>query len=280
VASVPLGLSLGVGLHAEERRGEVVDQRGNVAAHPVETFEAADDPYTITVEGQELSTPYGYDRGSNGGRTYPLVVIGKWGEGNDYFDEKIRKRYPAFYLVYQYNGESDGALLGDIIDAALAQGVRIDVNRILYTGFSAGGSGSFRLVRGLASKGKYFAGLNRVAGQSESVLAESAVGKTAIWLHQGLNDVPLRVETSRTLYRNLKQHPVNAGAVEIYVEDTVTFDGGPQPRKTWILEKDGVEVVRFSEYPTSAHDGNVGYADPYMFEWIFGRLIRANDKVE
>lgn len=250
-----------VGLQAE-------DSRGNVTPGPVEAFAEGDAPRTVTIDKNDFSTPYGYNRAANADLKYPLVVVGKWSEGNKYFDTEIRKRYPAFYLSFPYDREPDGARLADLIDAALGQGLRIDVNRILYTGFSAGGSGSFRLVRGMASKGKYFAGLNRVAGQSESVLAESATGKTAIWLHQGLKDTSLRVSTSRQLYENQKNHAINAGAVETHVSDTVR-DG--VPRNTWILTKNGVQVVRYSEYPTCGHDAWIGYSDPYMFEWIFGR---------
>ena len=254
------------------------DQRRNATPCPVETFEDGDAPYTITVDGSHFSTPYGYKRAANGDRKYPLVVIGRWGEGKGYFNDEIRKKYPSFYLEFQYSHESDGARLADIIDAALESGLRIDAGRILYTGFSAGGSGSFKLLRGMASKGKYFAAINRVAGQSESVMEESATGKTTLWLHIGLKDVPRRVEVSRDLYQNLKNHPVNAGAVETYVSDTIENPGKPGEkvdRNMWILTKDGVEVVRYSEYPSRGHEGWLGYADNYLFEWIFGREIGA-----
>ena len=39
------------------------------------------------------------------------------------------------------------------------------------------------------------------------------------------------------------------------------------------MTKNGVEIVRYYEYPTCGHDAWIGYADPYMFEWIFGREI-------
>ncbi|NLS90996.1 MAG: hypothetical protein GXX96_02265 [Planctomycetaceae bacterium] len=257
------------------------DCRGNATPAPAETFKEGDEPYTITVGDNKFSTPYGYGREANAGRKYPLVVIGKWGEGNRYFNEDIRKTHPSFYLEFQQSSDTDGARLAGIIGAACEKGLRIDVNRILYTGFSAGGSGSFKLVRGMAGKGKYFAGLNRVAGQSESVMAETATGRTALWLHIGLKDVPKRVEVSRELYQNLKKHPVNAGAIETHVSDTVKDPNDTAkdvPRNTWILTKNGVEIVRYSEYPTCAHDAWIGYADPYMFEWIFGREMLEMDR--
>jgi len=252
------------------------DHRRNAMPTPGETFERGDEPYTIAVGANRFSTPYGYDRKANAGRKYPLVVIGRWGEGKGYFNDDIRKQYPSFYIEFQHSNESDGARLADIIDAALKKGLRIDVNRTLYTGFSAGGSGSFKLVRGMASKGKYFAGVNRIAGQSESVMEESATGKTTLWLHIGLKDVAKRVEVSRKLYQNLKHLPINAGAAQTHVSDTITNPRGPNQeveRNTWILTKNGVEIVRYSEYPTCGHDAWIGYADPYMFKWIFGREI-------
>ncbi len=254
------------------------DQRCNVTPCPAEAFEKGDEPYTITVDGSHFSTPYGYKREANAERKYPLVVIGRWGEGKGYFNDEVRKKYPAFYLEFQYSHDSDGARLADSIDAALAKGLRIDVGRILYTGFSAGGSGSFKLIRGMARNGKYFAGVNRIAGQSESVMEESATGKTTLWLHIGLKDVPKRVEVSRDLYQNLKNHPVNAGAVETHVSDTIENPSKPgekAERNMWILTKDGVEVVRYSEYPGRGHEAWLGYADAYLFEWIFGREIDA-----
>ncbi len=243
---------------------------------PAEAFNKGDEPYTITVNDNHFSAPYGYKQEANAGRKYPLVVIGRWGEGKGYFNDAIRRKHPSFYIEFQHSNESDGARLADIIDAALEQGLRIDVNRILYTGFSAGGSGSFKLVRGMAGKGKYFAAVNRVAGQSESVMEESATDKTTLWLHIGLKDEPKRVEVSRELYQNLKNHPVNAGAVETHVSDTITNPKEPNEeveRNTWILTKNCVQIVRYSEYPACGHDAWIGYADPYMFEWIFGREI-------
>lgn len=257
-------------------QSHAADYRGNATPTPAETFKEGDEPYTITVGDNKFSTPYGYGRAANACRKYPLVVIGKWGEGKRYFNEDIRKTYPSFYLEFQQSSDTEGASLAGIIDAAREKGLRIDVNRILYTGFSAGGSGSFKLVRGMASKGRYFAGVNRVAGQSESVMEESATGRTTLWLQIGLKDVPKRVEISRELYQNLKNHPVNAGAVETHVSDTVKDPNDTAkdvPRNTWILTKNGVEIVRYSEYPTCGHDAWIGYADPYMFEWIFGRAI-------
>lgn len=272
-------LVLGVVLCTWSHPSRADDCRGNAASRPAETFKEGDEPYEIPVGDNKFSTPYGYGREANAGRKYPLVVIGRWGEGKGYFNDQIRRAHPSFYLEFQRSNDADGADLAGLIDAACKDGLRIDVNRILYTGFSAGGSGSFKLARGMASKGRYFAGLNRIAGQSESVIEESAAGRTALWLHIGLKDVPLRVAVSRELYQNLKKHPINAGAIETHVSDSVknpNDSAGAVPRDTWILTKNGVEIVRYSEYPTCAHDAWIGYADPYMFEWIFGREISEN----
>ena len=85
-----------------------------------------------------MTTPYGYDKAENKDRRYPIVVNGCWGEGKLFSDE-IRAQYPAFFLEYQKASERDGAALSDILDAAVKQGLRIDLKRVYLTGFSKAG---------------------------------------------------------------------------------------------------------------------------------------------
>jgi len=142
---------------------------------PVEVFTEDDRPVTVKLQTLDLTKPWGYDRSANDERLYPIVVNGCWGEGGN-FSEDVRKKYPSFYLDFDtYYTESDGEWLAGLLDQAAAEGHRIDPDRIYLTGFSQGGSGSFKLVRGMLAKGKLFAAIIRVAGQSESVLADEAV---------------------------------------------------------------------------------------------------------
>lgn len=250
------------------------DRHGSVPLCPAEPFQAEDQPRAVVVEGRTWYTPWGYDKTENAQRHYPLVVFGPHNNASEFFTTDIRKRYPAFYVSYIERSEAAGAALADLIDLGMKDHhFRIDTRRIYLTGWSAGGSGSFKLVRGFLSKGKFFAAINRVAGQSESILAEEAVTKTALWLHIGLHDTPLRVQVSRDLYDHLKNHPSNASAVETIIDDTIEHGDTEVPRHTKVLTKDKIEIVRYTEYPTEGHAAFASYSDPYLYQWLFTRAI-------
>jgi len=228
------------------------DDSGNgyTVDNPVESFTNADKPSSFSVQSFNFESPWGYKRTQNADRKYPIVVNGCWGEG-PYFSEDVRKRYPAFYLDFNnYSTDSHGQTLADLIDETIKAGYRIDTNRIYLTGFSQGGSGSFKLVRGMHSKGKLFAAVIRVAGQSESILLDAAVLKTSVWYHIGLNDDSLRVNVAAETYSNIKKHSANAGAVETIAADSVTG----YSRTTKTLKKAGVEFFKMSEYKGLGHE--------------------------
>jgi len=241
-------------------------------SNPSETFSEADRPgaeaLSLSSASFNLDLPWGYARPQNAARRYPIVVNGCWGEGG-LFSEAVRKKYPAFYLDFNnYSTDEHGALLADLLDAAKA-GYRIDPDRVYLTGFSQGGSGSFKLVRGMLSKGKLFAAIIRVAGQSESVLADEAVAKTSLWYHIGLSDDPVRVQVAKDAYANLKSHASNSSAVESAKADGLTG----YARTTKTLTKDGIEVVKLSEYSGMGHEPGPCYADPALFDWLFNQSL-------
>ncbi len=236
---------------------------------PKETFTDSDKPDTNKLQTLKLTSPWGYDKTENAERKYPLVVNGNWGEGN-LFTEDVRKKNPSFYLDFNHHTtERDGALLADLIDEAIRTNYRIDTDRIYLTGFSAGGSGSFKIVRGMLSRGKLFAGIVRVAGQSESVLADEAVNKTSLWYHIGLEDLPERIDVARTTYMNLKGKTANATAVESITTDNIT--GYPRVSKT--LTKNGIEIIKMSEYEGLGHEPGPCYKDPALFDWLFSQSL-------
>jgi len=236
---------------------------------PKETFTDSDKPDTNRLQTLKFTTPWGYNKTENAKRRYPLVVNGNWGEGN-LFSEDVRKKYPSFYLDFNlHTTESDGATLATLIDEAIRTNYRIDTNRIYLTGFSAGGSGSFKIVRGMLSKGKLFAGIVRVAGQSESVLADEAVNKTSLWYHIGLKDLPVRIDVARATYMNLKGKTANATAVESITTDNITG----YPRITKTLTKNGIEIIKMSEYEGLGHEPGPCYKDPALFDWLFSQSI-------
>ena len=242
--------------------------------NPEESFDTGDAPESVLIPSASryISTPWGYSKAGNQSRLYPVVVNGCWGEGG-YFTTEIRKKYPAFYLEYQQcDSDADGANLAGIIDAAVDQGLRIDENRIYLTGFSKGGSGSYKLIRGFLSEDKIFAGLIRLAGQSESVLPDEAVAETSIWYHIGTSDVPARVTVAQQAYDFVKNHSYNSTAVETSEADT--FTGFPRTTKT--LTKDGMEIMKYSVYDGMGHITGPPYSDPALFDWLFSqsRLCR------
>lgn len=240
--------------------------------NPAETFAEEDRPGTeiIPFAGDEfeLALPWGYGRAANFSRAYPLVVNGCWGEGG-LFSEETRKKYPAFFLDFNnYSSDAHGALLADLIDL-IGEDYRIDADRVYLTGFSQGGSGSFKLVRGMLSKGKLFAAVIRVAGQSESVLAEEAALRTSLWYHIGLEDDDLRVRVARDTWTNLKARECNASAVESETRDSLTgYD-----RLTKTLTKGGVEIFKMSEYAGMGHTPGPCYRDPALFDWLFNQSL-------
>lgn len=249
--------------------GSSSDSGEKVIVTPVEVFTEDDRPVTVKLQTLDLTKPWGYERSANAKRLYPIVVNGCWGEG-EYFSEDVRKKYPSFYLDFNnYSTESDGEMLAGLLDQVAVEGYRIDPDRIYLTGFSQGGSGSFKLVRGMLAKGKLFAAIIRVAGQSESVLADKAVAQTSLWYHIGLADDAVRVQIARDTYSNLKSHTYNSKAAESVESDSITG----YSRTTKTLMKDGIAVVKMSEYTGMGHDPGPCYKDPALFDWLFNQSL-------
>jgi hypothetical protein len=233
-----------------------------------EVFTESDRPDSQDIQGWSLTNPWGYNRADNANRSYPLVVNGCWNEGPN-FGEDTRKKYPSFYLNFGSCEDSSGTVLADLIDAAATANYRIDPNRIYLTGFSQGGSGSFKIVRGMLARNKLFAGIVRVAGQSESVLADGAVAKTSLWYHIGLQDDQSRIDVARATYTNLKGHPDNASAIESSITDSITGYN----RITKSLTRNGIQIVKMSEYDGMGHDPSPCYRDTALFDWLFSQSL-------
>ncbi|MBN2235595.1 MAG: hypothetical protein JW706_10645 [Opitutales bacterium] len=253
-------------------------QRMVVPPPPVETFpeatRAIDQPITYreATDNQLVwHTPWGYNREENRLRTYPLVVFGPHKEATLYFTEAIRKRFPAFFFDYGKDGVTAGETLSAFIDARMqVQGYRIDLNRIYLTGWSQGGSGGYNTIQGMLNRGKCFAAFIRIAGQSNSVLPSGAMDKIAISMHIGLEDTGTRVQVSRDLYAYLLNHPSNSDADEAVLNEPAFG------RTTKVLSRNGVDIIRYSEYPDMGHTHAEPYSDPAIFEWLMTRAISSN----
>jgi hypothetical protein len=239
------------------------------ALDPVETFTEDDAPKTLVHDGRQFKSPWGYEKSGNAKRSYPLLVSGCWGEGQGEYSA-ISQKHPAFVIDYQKNGTQDGSILADWIDSAIADGYRIDQTRVYLTGFSQGGSGSYPLAQGMHAKGKYFAAIIRVAGQSQSDIGNAIAERTAVWYHIGLEDTDQRVQVARNALKNFRAYPSYANAVETTSEDTVTG----MERTTVTLTRGGIPSFKYSEYPTMNHTPGPCYDDPELFEWMFRMRLR------
>lgn len=235
---------------------------------PVETFTEDESPLVTTFNAITVTGPWGYSRAENSSRYYPLVVAGMHGEGEGQYNN-VNKLYPAFVIVYRKDGYSDGQALAEWIDAAKAAGYRIDANRIYLTGFSQGGSGSFPLAKGMQNKGKYFAAIVRVAGQSQSDLTSVIAEKTAVWYHLGLNDTQARVDVARATLANFRAYACNADAEETSVNDSITG----YERTTVTLTRAGKAMFKYSEYTGMGHSASACYKDEDLFRWVFARTL-------
>ncbi len=249
----------------------VMQVSGDCVENPSETFVAGDAPENRTVSGSYLfRTPWGYNKQSNATRIYPTVVIGCWNEER-FFTEDVKKKYPAFYYIFNHcNSESQGVDMANAIDAAIGEGLRIDTNRIYLTGFSKGGSGGYKIIRGYHSAGKLLAAFIRIAGGSQSTLPDEIVEKISIWYHIGLMDSQGRINTANAAYAFIKNHAHNSSAVETSNSDNITGYN----RTTKTLSKGDIEIMKLSKYEGMGHTPGPPYSDPYLFDWLFKQSLQ------
>lgn len=241
---------------------------GTVDLNPAESSAESDAPESLTFDSRPFTSPWGYNKAENDTRSYPLVVSGYHGEGEGQY-KVVNQRYPAFVIDYREDRVSDGEALAEWITSAIAAGYRIDVNRIYLTGFSQGGSGSFPLARGMYNKGKFFAAIIRVAGQSQSDLGNDIAARTAVWYHIGLTDEAARVTVARAALANFRAYACNGAAVETEIADDATG----HPRTTVTLSRSGFEMFKYSEYTGMGHDSSACYRDKTLFPWLFSQSL-------
>jgi hypothetical protein len=236
--------------------------------NPDETFTEDDAPVSLTYDDMSFSSPWGYDKDDNASREYPILVSGCWGEGEDEYAD-FEETYPAFLLSYQYYGETAGQTLAQWIAGAVEEGYRIDTNRIYLTGFSAGGSGSFTLAKGMYLEDMYFAAIIRLSGQSQSDLTNEIATETAVWYHIGLDDTDTRIEVAEETLEYMRNYECNSDAVETEEDDTVTG----YARTTITLTRSGFDMFKYSEYTGVGHWTNPMYDDEEQFPWMFGHSL-------
>ncbi len=240
----------------------------SVDINPQEVFTEDEAPGTVNIDGKRITLPWGYDRPENAERPYPFFVSGSHNEGVGYY-RAYAQRYPAFVLSHASKSQGDGRDLALVIKAAMEEGLRIDLNRLYITGFSAGGSGSFPTAKGMQEEGLYFAAINRVAGQSQSDLGNDIATKTAVWYHIGLNDGAARVSVARASLKKFRDYPCNSGAREHSIDDAIDS----YQRETVYLERGNYDMFIYSEYTGMGHTRDSVYKDPDIFPWMFSHSL-------
>jgi len=250
-----------------------------------ETFDNADRPYFKydAEKNQYILEPWNYSLSQNKNRNYPLVIFlhGGGGAGNisylnyigydnpdDNKDDEtalnFQKKHPCFVLIPQTSSSWDNNTLIEQVEDFKST-YRIDKSRIYLIGYSMGGSGSYSLANAYYdSKRHLFAGIIRLAGESQTSVRDSIVAKTSIWLHIGLNDTELRVKVTRDAYDFLKNYHKNA------IETTSAVSIVGYKGTTYTLNINSDDRFKRTEYENIGHDiVSFPFKDTYLIEWLF-----------
>lgn len=255
-----------------------------------EKFDDSDRPRFVHNQSSNYHScvPWNYDKPQNAARSYPLVVFlhGAGGAGNidylnhlGYFDpakssadvtaRSFQSRRPSFVLVPQTSGSwTNPAIIGLI--EHFKSTYRIDPRRVYLIGYSMGGSGSYALANAYCDhNGGLFAGIIRLAGQSQTEVRKSIAQRSSIWLHVGLRDNPIRIQMARDAYAFLKTYHTNA----VETQSAIHIPG--HPGSTHTLTVDGKEVAKLSEYTEDGHGiVTFPFQDERLLEWLYAQVSR------
>jgi len=232
--------------------------------------------------------PLAYNEPINHEKKYPLVIYlhGATNTGinlsnldylgydsNDGKDDQIAKKFqqshPSFVLVPQTTASVwDSNKLISIIEYFKNQ-FRIDSYRIYLIGYSMGGSGSYLLANAYYDYNKQlFAGIIRLAGQSQIKVREEIARKTSIWLHIGLDDSELRISVTREAYSFLKKYHSDA----LESSQIISFSG--YTGTTLTLFKNEKETIKKSEYNNVGHGiSTFPFTDNNLIDCLFNQKI-------
>ena len=197
------------------------------------------------------------------------------GNGSSAQARAFQDKYPCFVYVPQcpLHASWEGAILSNVIHTVehLKATYPIDPKRLYLIGYSMGGSGAYELVAAYHDfNGQLFAGIIRLAGQSSfDNRVHEIISKTAIWIHIGLLDTPLRVEKAREAYTRLKKNHNNPPESK----QILNIDG--RLGETFTLTIDKQEKVKLTEYPAIGHGINLlPFDNPALLEWLFDQIVK------
>ena len=234
-------------------------------------------------KNQYVLMPWNYDESHNQSRKYPLVVFlhGSGGAGNisylnyigydnpeddntDSTAYNFQKKYPCFTFVPQTNSYWDNNSLIEQVEDFKSK-YRIDETRIYLIGYSMGGSGSWSFANAYYDHNSHlFAGIIRLAGQSQTSVHDDIAENTAIWLHIGLNDSEQRVLVTRDAYNFLSDYHNSPDETT----SAVSIEG--YTGTTYSLMINGDDQFKRTEYENIGHGvAAFPFKDPYLIEWLF-----------
>jgi predicted peptidase len=223
-----------------------------------------------------LCVPYDYNPATTA-KKYPLFVYlhgANAKAGVDvlpcFISPKERETFPAFVYVPHTKGNWDNTKLIAQIEEIKGK-YPIDVNRLYLMGYSMGGPGSYSLANDyFGRKGQLFAGIVRMAGQSQATLCDAIVKKTSVWYFVGLADTDLRVKIAQEAYSFLKGK--NPDAVETTLP--VSAETG-HAGTTLTLRKNGIEIVKYTRFDSPVGHGINSFPlkDPAVLQWLFSQSL-------
>ena len=185
--------------------------------------------------------------------------------------DEHKKTYPCFvYVPHTKRGWNNTILIQQIEN--LKTHYRIDRNRMYLMGYSMGGSGSYALANSHWDyNGHLFAGIVRMAGQSQTTLRDAIAEKTSIWYHVGRSDTARRVQVAQDAYEFLKAYPANSTAQET----SRPIPDQRHPGTTLTLTMNDIEIVKLTQYDSPVAHGisHIPLRDSHLLEWLFSQSL-------
>lgn len=185
----------------------------------------------------------------------------------------FRKKHPCFVYAPQCPAEADweGDTLALVVETIgyLKSIYPIDPQRIYLVGYSMGGSGVYALAgKYYDVSGQFIAGIIRMAGQGFfTPRVHEIVSHSAVWLHIGLQDTPLRVDRVREAYFELKK--IHGNPPE-QMQDFSVGDG--QRYRTTSVIIGGHDKVKLTEYPGMEHGiSQYPFDNRDVLVWLFNQ---------